>query len=303
MTRQRYSIKESLNRILRSFQGNAVPTDEPNTVPGTVLSEDEALSDLAELLDGSLPNETATLPSAITVPVANIPTGSFSAPSHTHDYSASDHTHTSFDSLRIGTAENNITFDTDGTLRLTGTSTAYDDLRVPALSVKVPASGNPGFAQFKDDGAGSQGVFLYWFDPDADEEIYFVGQFPHSMKLDSVIEPHVHWTPASNGTGTVCWGLEYTWIGTTGVFPNTNILYSNTPIPNEDNLIGGRHYMTDFDGVTGTGMGISSMIVCRLFRDAEANGLPDSYDDDVGLLEIDFHYEIDTLGSDTEYEK
>jgi len=68
MTRQRYSIKESLNRILRSFQGKAVPTDEPNTVPGIVLSEDEALSDLAELLDGSLPNETATLPSAITVP-------------------------------------------------------------------------------------------------------------------------------------------------------------------------------------------------------------------------------------------
>ena len=28
----------------------------------------------------------------------------------------------------------------------------------------------------------------------------------------------------------------------------------------------------------------------------------DDYDDDAGLLEIDFHYEIESFGSDTEYE-
>ena len=59
MTRQRYSAKESLNRIVRILQGSALPTDVPNTVTGDILSEDEALSDLAELLAGSLPNSTA----------------------------------------------------------------------------------------------------------------------------------------------------------------------------------------------------------------------------------------------------
>ena len=59
MTRQRYSAKESLNRIVRLLQGSPLPSDAPDTVTGDVLSVDAALSDLAELLAGSLPNATA----------------------------------------------------------------------------------------------------------------------------------------------------------------------------------------------------------------------------------------------------
>lgn len=64
MTRQRYSAKESLNRIVRLLQGSPLPSDAPDTVTGDVLSVDAALSDLAELLAGSLP-------SAVAYPVAN----------------------------------------------------------------------------------------------------------------------------------------------------------------------------------------------------------------------------------------
>jgi len=62
MTRQRYSKKESWNRILRRFQGKGVVGDTPGTVPGEILSEDEAWSDLAELFAGSLPNERVRTP-------------------------------------------------------------------------------------------------------------------------------------------------------------------------------------------------------------------------------------------------
>jgi len=65
MTRQRYNKTESLNRILRSLQGKAVSQDDPGTVPDSVLSENEVLSDLAELLAGSLPGETFSSPSAL----------------------------------------------------------------------------------------------------------------------------------------------------------------------------------------------------------------------------------------------
>ena len=65
MTRQRYSAKESWNRILRLFQGNAVPNEYPETIPGEVLSKEEAFSDLAELLVDSLPNEDIVLPGAL----------------------------------------------------------------------------------------------------------------------------------------------------------------------------------------------------------------------------------------------
>lgn len=65
MTRQRYSSKESVNRILRSLFGGNITSDRPETLSGEVLSFDEALSDLAELLYDSLPNQTLTLPESV----------------------------------------------------------------------------------------------------------------------------------------------------------------------------------------------------------------------------------------------
>jgi len=72
MTRQEYSSRESLNRILRLLQGKAVPTDAPDTISGVFLSENAALSDIAELLAGSLPNESAELPSNVSVDLSSL---------------------------------------------------------------------------------------------------------------------------------------------------------------------------------------------------------------------------------------
>ena len=66
MTRQRYSATESLNRILRLLQGTPVPTDVAGGVTGVILSENEVLSDLAELLAGSLPDQNFTPATAMT---------------------------------------------------------------------------------------------------------------------------------------------------------------------------------------------------------------------------------------------
>lgn len=79
MTRQRYNLTESINRILRLFENKAVPTDAPDSVTPEVLSIEEAASDLAELLARSLPGEAATLPSAITVPPTSISAATTSA--------------------------------------------------------------------------------------------------------------------------------------------------------------------------------------------------------------------------------
>ena len=46
---------------------------------------------------------------------------------------------------------------------------------------------------------------------------------------------------------------------------------------------------------------LSSMLICRLYRDpADA---ADTYPQDVAFLQFDVHYEIDSLGSETEYGK
>jgi len=67
MSYQRYSIKESLNRIFRLWSGNAPPSDIPDSLDGELLSEDEVWSSLAELWAGSLPGVDASIPSDISV--------------------------------------------------------------------------------------------------------------------------------------------------------------------------------------------------------------------------------------------
>ena len=74
--RQRYSTKEALNRISRVFQsGNRVTDDTQGAVPGELLSENQAFSDLAEILNDSLPSETPTVPDVIRASVAEAETG------------------------------------------------------------------------------------------------------------------------------------------------------------------------------------------------------------------------------------
>ena len=190
-------------------------------------------------------------------------------------------------------------------------TTYWDDLRVPVLSAKVPAAAGPGFSQFLDNGAASTGVFTYWFDKSTEEQIYFVAQLPHKYKHGSDLECHVHWVPASTapGAGTdVCWGLEYSWCNINSVFSNTSIAYGDKQTNGAGETITvDKHYLTEIVTIDGDPGAVdytfSSMLVCRLFRDAGGVGGTDDYDDDAGLLEVDFHYEIDAPGSEQEYVK
>jgi len=175
----------------------------------------------------------------------------------------------------------------------------YDDLRVPVTSTKAGVSKDPGFTVYKKDTGGtSQGVFIYWFDASAEEELYFTVQFPHTWDGGD-ITPHVHWIPkttADPNTETVEWGLEYTWADIDTVFGVTSLVYAKSVT----GLVADTHYMTSFSAITPSASqdGISSMMICRVFRNA-TDGTDDTYDDDAGLLEIDFHYGKDTLGSRT----
>lgn len=207
----------------------------------------------------------------------------------------------------IGDGTNQVSMSSVG-LYLEGTATMWDDLRVPVLSVRVPAVGGPGFAKMRDDGnlTPSTGVFTYWFDKNTEESVFFMCQMPHHWKQGSDIECHVHWTPASNALAAtdVCWGLEYTWANINGTFPTTSFLYGDEQSNGPTEVVSRyKHYLTELGTITGTGKTLSSMLVCRLFRDATGAGGTDDYNDDAGLLEIDFHYEVDSLGSKEEYTK
>jgi hypothetical protein len=190
-----------------------------------------------------------------------------------------------------------------------GTADMWDDLRVP-LSEPSKGSVLPEFAPFPYN-AVSTDPHLNWFKDGATEELYFVVQLPHDWDESTNIFPHVHWVPSENGGAgpTVPrWGLQYSWLNLGETHDNYTTIYGTTTIPSET-LEADKQYITEFfvgEGTTTTGMDatgklISSMIVCRLFRDG-GNGA-DTYTGLAGTLEIDFHYQRNSMGSRLEYVK
>jgi hypothetical protein len=150
---------------------------------------------------------------------------------------------------------------------------------------------------------GSLGVILPFFSASTRNELYFTAQMPHAWAEGTDIEPHVHWIPPTDGAvgEKVVWGLEYTWSNVLDVFGTSTIITGDTIIGTDTFLNENKHYVTDLGTISGTGKTLSSMLVCRVFRDAE--NVEDTYGDFAGLLEIDIHYQVDSLGSQEEFTK
>jgi hypothetical protein len=210
---------------------------------------------------------------------------------------------------RIGDGTNNTYIEADGSLSFEGTATRFDDLTIPVTSTKTGGAKQPGFAQAFDNGSGSQGVYLYWFSGSTEEELFFTVQIPHARKYDTEIFPHVHFVvPSGYSSGNIVWGLEYNWSNLGDTFTDTNIIYAST----NTSIVGGplagdKHLLTSFTGngtnggIDGNGKILSSMLVCRVFR--AVGHADDTFNGDAGLMQLDFHIEIDAEGSRQLYTK
>ncbi len=174
----------------------------------------------------------------------------------------------------------------------------WDDMRVPMTSVKAAGVRDPDFIQFRDDGGGSTGVFSWAFIGTGAliEELFFSAQIPHGYVEGTDLEAHVHWSPSTAAAGNVVWQLEYTVADEiAGVFGTTTLLVAPA-VSTESTQY--KHIRSELGQIPGTGLGISSIIIGRIFRDP-ANG-SDTYGADAFLLEVDFHFLNNTIGSTTE---
>jgi len=187
-------------------------------------------------------------------------------------------------------AGNYVKIDSSGNMSLSGDATVWDDLRFPIVSLKLGGVNDPNFVKVLDDGLGSTGLYAYAFDKTAEEEVFFAVQFPHKRKSGSNVRPHVHWMPTGTDTGDVVWGLEYSWANINAAFGNSTIITVTQTASGTVNT----HQMALMDAITGTGKTSSSMMLCRVFRDA--TNVADTYDEDAALIEVDFHIEIDKMG-------
>jgi hypothetical protein len=182
---------------------------------------------------------------------------------------------------------------TADTVNITGT--VWEDIRTPVNAVKVSGTRPPTWTAFRGSevlGFSDQNVAIN------EEEVFFSLQLPHNYKIGTDLYLHLHWVYSTNETATVVrWGLTYSWASLDTAFPIATTIYANT-LPNSASGAD-IHRLTSFPLISGAGTsGVSSMLVCRLFRNSSA--ATDNYTGSIYLLEIDAHYLLDSLGSSTE---
>lgn len=156
---------------------------------------------------------------------------------------------------------------------------------------------------------GMSGPQIYYFQDGTTDAMSFTVQLPHTWVEGTTIYPHVHWTPRGNNvSGNVEWNLDYTWVNydatTPQVFPSitTSTIVAS---PTSGRFVQNAHYITALtasnEGIDGTGKKISSILICRIWRNANAPA--DTYGDDAGAMFIDFHIQTDGFGSRQEFIK
>jgi hypothetical protein len=177
------------------------------------------------------------------------------------------------------------------------TTIQYDDVRITPSSFDRPGISDPTIVA-QTPGGGATTTYMCQFD--INNIASFTVQIPHGYLQGADIKAHVHWTPGARGTAestkTVGWKLDYSWASINGVFGAMATL----DLSDACNGVDWEHNMTDDVTITGTGKGISSMLICNIKR--TDTGTDDTWATNTSgnrplLLEIDFHIPMNSLGS------
>ena len=171
----------------------------------------------------------------------------------------------------------------------------WEDLRVSVGALKLSGSKPPLWTSYKG------GEVLAFSDESIagnEEIIYFIAQMPHAWKEGSEIDVHIHWIPEDTTAGNVRWLFTYSWASVGGDFPSEKTIVGNFAAPG----VADRHAYADLGEFDATGQTISSMLICSLKRQSSNAG--DTFTaKSAYLTEIDFHYQVDSLGSRQEATK
>lgn len=175
-------------------------------------------------------------------------------------------------------------------------ATGFESISISGLNLRVNGS-PPGLAGVLDSGA----LEGYHFDDTSDEQAFFSIQFPHNWREGSVIHPHVHWMAESTNIGNITWGLEYSWQNINGEFSTPTTIIGN----DASEGAAWQHLICGLTSITNESATFSSVLIGRLFRDANASevGSTDDLAEDITLLSVDIHIEVDGIGSSEEYVK
>jgi len=202
--------------------------------------------------------------------------------------------------LNGGYGANRITITDNGTVILNGGASCFDDLVVNPYVARNSGVSAPNWTEFV-----PPGIFSWEYLDVSTKELFFMVQMPHQWKEGSNIYPHVHWSvKTALGTNRVKWILDYQWVDLGSTYSTSNFTtLSGSELVQGASRSGAayEHFITPINSaaMSGNGHTLSSIIVCRLKRDGDL----DNFTGTAFLLSFDFHYEIDSFGSNNEYIK
>ena len=197
---------------------------------------------------------------------------------------------------RIGAPTGYANFSNIGTLTPAGSATTSEDLRIDAITIPLGAVTPTDTTGFRGNADFKTRNFVH----NQADEVQFDIQFPHDTKLGATCYPHVHFSPVTSGSGAVQFIFEFYPANVNAQFPASTTsasLYKQWTAADRSwyHLIA-----TQNAGITIADSDLSSIWKCRLYRD---NTIAGNFLAAVSGLYIDIHYERDSLGSNTEYEK
>jgi hypothetical protein len=178
---------------------------------------------------------------------------------------------------------------------------------VQEINVKSGANA-PSFENFRD------GLYAYQFAAATMNECFVNFHIPHEYNVNGptgnsypgMIYPHVHWATNTTSTGTVRWGVEYTFArredGNTGqiAFPATQTLYIEHDIVANEQYVHQVNESAEGLGIPSGGqMQVDALVLCRVFRDAAH--VNDTFPDPVFLLTADVHIPVNVFSTPSRF--
>jgi len=169
-------------------------------------------------------------------------------------------------------------------------SIEQDDFQVQISGAKLVGADTPIWVDYK----GSQ---VLAFKKDAINKIAFTAQLPHAYMLASAVEFHIHITYPATSAGNSVWQMTHSWAAIDGTFPAETTPTATTIAA----AAADTHKVRNIATMSGTGLGISSQVLCSLAR--LGTDAADTYNDYIYLTGADFHIVKNTIGSISEYGK
>jgi hypothetical protein len=185
---------------------------------------------------------------------------------------------------KIGVGADFFEVEADGTAKFNGAGTVWDDAQVTIGMTRFAGASDPTWTAYK-------GGLVLAFNKAQDNIVYFTLQLSHKYKLNSNIEFHVHTAHPDGNVGDTTWHLTHSIADLNTDFPAESMVNKSIASPADAD----KHELHQFSTNIGSGGGLSTLILCSLQR--EGTDPADTYDNDVYVVAIDFHIEMDTVGS------